>query len=428
MNVLFKGVDVITMTDAGVLKNVNVAAADGKIAYIGKGLPRGVLTQRVISGGDKLLIPGLVNAHTHLPMIAMRGYAGDMNLHDWLFEKIFPVEAKWDGESIEIATKLAISEALASGTTSVSDMYFFLEDMARAVSDTGIRANLSRGLSLSEGEDAEEKVARELEFIEKYDGTESGRLRADLAVHAEYTSSPALWRAVARAYGSSPRPIQLHLSETKAEHEAAKEKYGVTPAELLDSYGLITERTICAHGVWLEDSDMKLLASRGAFVAHCPTSNLKLGSGVARLPELARAGVKLCIGTDGASSNNNINMFAEMKLAAILQRGVRLDPEAVLAQDILAAATVSGGMAQGRGTGRIAEGLPADLVLLDTGSAEMFPALDPYSAAVYSAGPQSVAMTMVDGNVLYEKGEFKSLDREKLKADFREKVLPKLYG
>jgi len=427
MNVLFKGIDLLTMTSEGFLHNVNVAVADGKIAYVGKGMPTGLLTQKVVSGQDKLLMPGLVNAHTHLPMVAMRGYAGDMNLQKWLFDMIFPVEAKWDEECIEIATKLAICESLASGTTSVSDMYFFLEGMARAVSDSGIRANLSRGLSLSEGEDAEEKVADALDFIKRYDNTEDGRLKADLGVHAEYTSSPELWRAVADAYAREPHCIQIHLSETESEHEACKQKYGATPTALLDSYGLITADTLCAHGVYLEEGDMDILAARGASVAHCPMSNLKLGSGVARVPKLIGRGINLAIGTDGASSNNNTDMFAEMKIAALLQKGLCRDPEAVSAKEILSAATVGGGRAQGRDVGCIEAGRPADLVLLDTGSAEMFPALEPYSAAVYSAGPSSVIMTMVDGNILYEKGEFKSLDREKLKAEFKTKVIPKLY-
>ena len=433
MSVLFKDFAVLTMAREGFLPKACVLVENGKITYVGESLPQGKTADRVISGQGKLLLPGLVNAHTHLPMAALRGYADDYPLQTWLFEHIFPVEDRLDERCVEICAKMGIAEALAFGTTSVSDMYFFCDGIARAVAETGIRANLSRAVTWDQSEPftkANPRFAEAVSLYETWHNACNGRIKVDASVHAEYTSAFDAWKLVADFAAEKGLGIHIHLSETRAEHENCVAKYGKTPAFVLDEAGLLTSRTLAAHCVFLTDEDIALLAKRGVSIAHNPVSNLKLGSGIAPVAKFLSAGVNVALGTDGVASNNNLDLFEEIKLAALLQKGVHYDAALVPAETALAMATVNGAKAQGREgqTGVIAEGACADIIVVDLDRPNMLPCHSPYSALVYGANGSNVVLTMVDGEILYENGEFCVLDWPKLKWEYEQIVRPKLFG
>lgn len=425
MNILFKDIDILTMDGVrDVIFGGFVAVEGDRISYVGEQPPRGIMAQRVVSGQGKLLMPGLVNAHTHLPMTALRGYADDLPLDKWLFDRVFPVEDRLDGKSVLVCTLIGIAESIAAGTTSVSDMYFFCDAIAAAVAKSGIRANLSRGVTYTGEQPFSAEAcagwAESLEFAEKWHNAESGRIKTDFAVHAEYTTRPDVWETVAAFAREKNLRLHFHLSETKKEHDEAVAKYGKTPARLFYEAGLLSPRALAAHCVWVTEEDMDLLAQSGTSVVSCPCSNLKLGSGIAPLAALASKGINIALGTDGSASNNSLDMFGEMKTAALLQKGVSLKPGLFPALEVIRVATAGGAKAQGRENeiGMIKEGYAADIIMLDLDRPALTPCHEPASAAVYSARGGDVELTMVSGEILYEKGAFTTIDWERLKYEF----------
>ncbi len=406
MDTLFRNVTAV-LPDAAVLKYAYVGVDAGKITYIGTELPAEP-PGGVIEGRGKVLAPGLVNTHTHLPMTLLRGFADDMDLQTWLFQHIFPAEDKLTAELVYTGSLLALMECIASGTVSVSDMYFFESDVARAVAESGIKANLCRPF---QGEENHEVRTREaLELIGQYHGYDNGRIRIDASVHAEYTSSPAIWEAAATLARENGLRLHTHLSETVREHDECVTKYGLTPAAVFDRHGLFSVPVTAAHCVHITDDDIAILAERGATAVHNPVSNLKLNSGVARVQAMRKGGVNVALGTDGAASNNSLDMFEEMKTAAILAAGD--DP--LTAAGALRLATVNGAKAQGRESGQIAVGFDADLILLDFDKPHLQPLHNVISSLVYSARGSDVCLTMVNGTILYRDGEFLTIDRERV--------------
>lgn len=433
MKLLLKNGIVIRGDGQAPASRADICTDGALIASIGE-QPVGFVPDRVIDCSRLVLMPGFVNAHTHLPMTAMRGFADDYALHDWLFDHVFPVEDRFDDESVRICALIGIAEAISTGTASVSDMYFFSDAIAQAAAESGIRANIARSITWSaEGEFSRgtcKAFGEAIDLCRSWNGAESGRIKTDLSVHAEYTSVHAVWEAVASEAEKLGVGVQIHLSETKSEHDNAKAKYGLTPAQLFDRAGLLNEKTVAAHCVWLESGDMELLAARGVTAVHCPTSNLKLGSGIAQLSKMLEKGINVAIGTDGPASNNSHDMFAETKLAAILAKGSRQNPTAVPAALALRLATAGGAAAQGRRgqTGELKAGMRADITAFAADALSVFPLHDPVSAAVYAAHGSDVRLTMVDGKVLYENGEFKTIDIERLRYGFEKTVRPKLFS
>ena len=411
LDTLIKNAVVIPMTGEGeYMKNASVGIKDGKIAYLGHDAPDAA---RVIDAGGDIVMPGLINAHAHTAMCVMRGYADDYALQDWLYKKVFPVEARLDEEAIVAGAVLGMAEMIASGTVSFSDMYFCQPAVAKEVERIGMKANLCNAvLALSEDYDPEKDraVIETRKLIAEY-GVK-GRIRADVAIHAEYTSPPEIWKLVHEWAKDAGAITQIHISETKTEHEGSYSRHGLSPAAAFDKYGILSTPALMAHGVWLEESDMELLAKRGASIAHCPVSNLKLGSGMADIAAMRRAGVNVCLGTDGVCSNNSLDLFEEIKLSALLSKGEALDPTATPAYEALKMATVNGAKAQGREgeTGMIALEYDADIIMIDTHAPHMRPMYDPISAVVYSAHGSDVKMTMVEGRILYMDGEFMTMD------------------
>lgn len=414
MDTLFKNVTAILMDDKDtVLKNAYVGVDAGVITYAGTEPPDGG-ADAVIDGTNKILLPGIVNAHTHLPMVLLRGFADDMDLQTWLFQHIFPAEAKLTPEITALGMRLGLMECIASGTVSVTEMYDFPEHCARAVIESGMKAGLCRPFF---GDSAEPRRSETIALVEEFHGHDNGRIKIDAAVHAEYTSVPAVWEAAARLASDKGLRMHVHISETAYEHNECVKKYGMTPAAVLDRHGLFSVPVTAAHCVHLTDDDIGILAARGATAAHCPVSNLKLTCGTARVRAMRGRGVNVALGTDGAASNGSMDMFEEMKTAALLHSGE--DP--LTAAGALKAAVRGGAVSQGRGgeMGRITAGMDADLILVDIDKPHLTPMHNAVSSIVYSARGSDVCLTMVRGRILYRDGQFLTIDKERVQFEAR---------
>ena len=353
MSILFEHVTAVTMDPAApVLKDAFVLVEGASIAQVGQTRPQGEF-DRVVDCTGKVMMPGLINAHTHLPMTLMRGYGGGHDLQHWLNDYIFPAEDKLDSASVRAGTELALAELIAGGVTCVADMYYFCPDIAQAVAGSGISANISRSVTCFAPVDDPENyyACRELrELEEQWNGFDGGRIRVDASVHAEYTSfaAPNMWEYLGRYAADHKLGMQVHLSETRSEHlECMARHAGKTPFAVLDDYGVWQSGGLAAHCVWVSRDDMEGMVRRGVTAVHNPVSNLKLASGVAPVPRLLEAGVNVALGTDGVASNNSHDMFEEIKLAALLHKGVSRDPTAVSARQALEMATVNGAKALG---------------------------------------------------------------------------------
>ena len=400
-----------------------VTVEDAYITAIDTVRPRGVY-ERVVDGKNRLLSPGLVNAHTHAAMTLFRGYGEDLPLDRWLNERIFPAEDRLTEHAVALGTKLSIAEMLAAGITSFSDMYFFCDATARVVAETGIKANLSRSVvSFDDGADyaKDPRVLEGISLFEEWNGAEGGRILIDLSLHAEYTNRGAAVSYMADAAARLGTRVHIHLSETAKEHAECIGRHGVTPTGFFLKHGLFDVPVVAAHCVYLTDEDRAILASFGASAVHNPISNLKLGSGIMPLDVMLSAGVNVALGTDGAASNNRLDLLREMQTALLLSKGTTGAPDRVRAEDALCLATENGARAQGRAdTGKIAVGYRADLALFDLSAPHNLPVVTPMGALAYSAASSDVCLTMVDGRILYENGEFNTLDVEKLKREFCE--------
>ena len=401
-------------------EHIYVLTDGALIKYVGKDKP--LEYDEVVNGNGNLLIPGFYNSHCHAAMVMFRGYGEDLPLARWLNEKIYPAEERLNTQNVYIGAKYAIAEMLKNGIVSFSDMYMFVNSVAEAVVETGIKANLSRSL-VSFDDNATIKgdwrFAESIEWINQYQNANGGRLKMDMSLHAEYTNQERYIREVAEYTKANGLRMQLHASESENEHLECIKRHGMTPVEYFKNTGVLSSPTTLAHCVYVTDSDMDILIESGAFVSHNATSNLKLGSGVARLPKMLEKGVCVSFGTDGAASNNTLDIMREYQLASILHKGYNRDAEATLASQMLDLATYNGAKSQGRDDcGKIKVGNRADLVLIDLNALNNQPCFDTYCTLSYSANSSNVLLTMVDGEILYHNGEFKTLDIEKVKYEF----------
>lgn len=435
MDTLFSNVTVVTMDeDLRVLFSAFVGVTDGKISYLSRKAPE-EQPQQIINGEGMVLMPGLINCHTHLAMSPMRGYADDVELQTWLSDYIFPTEDRMDGRCAKAGTLLSIAECLRFGTTSVSDMYFFSEDVAQAIADSGIKANMCRAVMLMPDQDfdfeKDERCREAVALKEKWHGYDNGRIRVDASIHAEYTSDHRLWDAISEYAINEGLGMHVHLSETKAEHEACKERYGLTAAQLLDCHHVWDAKpAIAAHCVWLDPEDMQLLAKRKVSAVHNPCSNLKLASGCAKVEDMVRAGMNVALGTDSNVSNNTLDLFEEIRAATYMAKGRSLDPKALPAQAALMMATVCGARAQGREAecGMIKPGMDADLIMLDFTQPHLMPCHNVMSHLAYCVSGHDVVMTMVRGKILYAAGKYTTIDLEAVVKELSEYVMPKMFG
>ncbi|MBT9258301.1 MAG: S-methyl-5'-thioadenosine phosphorylase [Clostridiales bacterium] len=412
--VIFRGVTLLDGT-GGVEEGVSVVVEGGEVKAVlssGEPLPRG----RTIPGEGKVLLPGLINLHQHAAMSLFRTFADDMNLMDWLQTKIWPAEARLTGEDVYWGTLHSIVEMLKSGTTTFVDMYFFEEEVARAVLESGMRAVLSRGLVATDPKAGEKALQEGVDLCRRYEGAGDGRIRTMLGPHAPYTCPPEFLREVFAASRELKVPIHIHLHETQGEVETYRQRYGASPIQMMARWGLWDRPLLAAHCVWVDDEDMELLAALpGGGVAHNPLSNLKLGSGIAPLKDLLRRGVRVGLGTDGPTSTNMLSLFEEMRLAAWLAKGRERDGSLLTAREAFRLGTSAGGeILQWEGLGQVRPGGPADLVLLSPDSPRFTPVFDWHAAVVWGAQDADVDTVMVAGKILMEKGRLLTLDEERI--------------
>lgn len=430
MKILFK--NALTLHDGFKEKFVEV---DGKfITKISDERPDGEYDREINCKG-KMLIPAFYNTHCHAAMTLFRGIGEDLPLQRWLNEKIYPAEDKLTPESVRVGTELAVAEMVKSGCVSFSDMYFFSDETAKVVLDAGTKANISRCL-LSFSEDSTIKGDPRFEeataLYEQFNNEDDGRVKIDASVHAEYTNKAKYCREVSDVAHERGQNLQVHLSETKLEHDECKARNnGKTPTEFLLENGILecgeNYSATAAHCVWVEDSDIDLLATHRVTVAHNPVSNLKLASGVAPIRKMLDKNVNVAFGTDGAASNNKLSVLRELQTAALIHKGVNLQADIIKTSEFLKMATENGAKAQGRfDCGKIEVGNRADIVLVDLDSLNNIPMYDPYATVAFSAEESDVSLTMCDGRVIYENGEFKTLDIERVKFT-AQKVINKYF-
>ncbi len=430
MKILFKNADILVKNDNfSVISNAFLAVDGDRITYIGEKEPIGEFDETKDMSG-KLLMPGLVNCHNHCPMVLLRGVGSDLPLQQWLFDTVFPIEDRLTADEIKAGSELALLEMISDGTVSFSDMYFEPEMTIRAVAESGMKANITRPVQSfdpSETPDQSYRMKEAIELYEKYNDTFDGRVLIDFCIHAEYTCTETIARAFIEKVNERSGNLHIHLSETKKEHDECVEKYGKTPAEWFDSLGGFDSSAFAAHCVWLTESDMELFRRKGVSVAHNPTSNMKLASGFAPIQKMLDMGINVALGTDGASSNNNLDMFEEMHIASIIHNGHMLDATVMNADTVLKMATVNGAKVQRReGCGELKVGNKADIIAVSLDAPHMIPALDKKALLTYSAQSSDVSITMVDGKILYENGEYKTLDKEKIYFNIN-KAVEKLY-
>ncbi len=416
MSTLIKNV---ILTDDRGFENrpVNVLIENKRIAKISE---ESLSADEIIDGHGDLLVPAFYNTHCHAAMTALRGYADDLPLRRWLFEKIFPAEDKLTAKIVRTASELAIAEMIRAGVASFSDMYFFMDETARAAIESGIKLNLSRGYTSGADTTPENdfRFDETLALISEFNGAADGRVIVDMCIHGEYTNAEAPMRRIGEYAREHGLGIQVHVSETQSEHDECIARHGKTPIAYFESIGVLDTRVCAAHCVKVTDEDIAIMAKHGVSASHNPTSNLKLGSGVMPMRRLIDGGVNVALGTDGACSNNRLDLLKELQLAALIHKGVAEDPTITNAPEMLKLATENGAIAQGRSDcGRLEVGYRADLILVSTGELNNIPLYDKHSMLAYSARSADVRMNMVDGRVLYHDGEYKTLDVERIKYE-----------
>ncbi|WP_438433565.1 amidohydrolase [Gorillibacterium sp. sgz500922] len=406
-----------------VLRGSMVVEGD-RIVYLGAALPPEEEAKgfdEIVDGTRRLFMPGLVNTHGHAAMSLLRGVGDDLALQVWLEEKMWPNEARFTAEDVRAGTLLSIVEMLKFGTTAFVDMYDHMDEVAQAVEASGMRGVLARGvIGLCPPDVQETKLAEAIRFAREWNGAANGRITTMISPHAPYTCPPEYILRFVEASAELNLPIHTHMSETAREVEQNVRDYGVRPVEHLEKLGVFDRPCLVAHGVHLNAEEIAILARHDVRVSHNPGSNLKLASGIAPVPELLHAGVKVSLGTDGSASNNNLDLFEEMRLAALLHKGVSGDPTAIPAFEAFRMATAAGAESVWLPeTGRLQAGKKADFIALDIDQPHFEPASNYLSHVVYSASAKDVTDVWVDGRALVRNGECVTLDEEKIKAEFR---------
>ena len=409
---------IVTLNDKNeVIHDGEIHIRDGKIQYVGAPGPE-FDAQRILDANHNVVMPGFVNTHTHIAMNLLRSWADDMNLMDWLFNKIFPAEDKLTDEFTYWGAMLALCEMAKNGTVAFNDQYFFLDGIARAIKQSGHRAVLSRGIVDPTPEHGERSFGEAVQYYKKYNNVE--RIRVFMAPHAQYTVSNGMMERIADTARNLGTGIHTHVSETKGEHEACVKQHGKTPVQLMESLGLLDIPFLAAHCVYVTPEDMDILRDRKAAVLSCPQSNLKLASGIAPLKVMMDHGIQVALGTDGASSNNNLSMWEEMTYASYLQKGATLDPTVLPAMESLKLATRNGAQALGLNSGSLEAGRDADLIIIDTSDLRYVPNYNVISNIVYSGCDRDVLLTMVGGDILYEDGKVTFADEAEVRAKVKE--------
>ncbi len=410
-----------------VLKSGDVLCADGQVRQTDIAIRGSVITQigtvtepaeRVIDCRGKLIIPGLINTHTHAAMTLFRSYADDMMLMDWLQTKIWPAEANLTADDVYWGTQLAIAEMLKSGTTCFTDMYFFMPEVAKAVAESGIRAVLSRGMA-GVTPTANQALAESENFYKEWHNAADGRITVMLGPHAPYTCPPDYLKKVTALATKLGSQIHIHLSETAGEVADCQKQYGKSPIALMKEIGVLDHGVLAAHCVHVSPEDIAIMKEKQVRVAHNPGSNMKLASGVAPVPDMLKAGICVGLGTDGAASNNNLDMLEELRLAAMLHKVHQLDPLAVPAKTAVDMATIYGATALGLDTitGKLEVSYKADITIFDMQEPHWHPQHDRLSLLTYAASSRDVHTVIVDGKILLDNRRLTTIDEERLLSE-----------
>ncbi|MFQ6005838.1 MAG: amidohydrolase family protein [Woeseia sp.] len=428
LDLIVQGDYVVTMDeDPAAIENGAVAIKDGVIVSLGSAadiIEKYTATQN-LTGENRIVMPGLINGHSHAAMSLLRGVADDLTLMDWLNNYIFPAEVEFvDAEFVRIGTELACWEMIRGGTTTFVDMYYFPDIIAEVVESCGLRAMVSATVIDQRSPDAEnasDSIKKGLEFIGRWKDRNS-RIIPIFGPHANYTLTAAQLKDTRAAANDAGVSISIHMSESPFEVQYSKDNFGMTSIEFFESIGFFDGPTIAAHVVWPTETEIPILAERRVGVIHNPTSNMKIASGISPVTEMLRAGVRVGLGTDGAASNNDLDMWEEMRLAAFLQKVDRMDPEVLSAPTVLAMATRGGAEAIGLGDqiGTLAIGMKADLIQVSLDDVHFVPTYDVISNLVYVADEQDVATVIVDGKVLMRDKRILTIDTARVAREARE--------
>lgn len=398
--------------DRDVIHKTDIYIEGSRIASIGK-KPEGFSEDKVIDGKDRLAIPGLVNCHTHSYMSFMRNVADDLSFMDWLFGTIDPIEQKMTDEDTYWGACLAIIEMMKSGTTCFNDMQMNIHQTTRAVKESGMRAVISRGL-VGSGSDEAGQIRLRQAYEERDAAADCDRLTFMLGPHAPYTCDDGFMRIVSEEAKKNNMRIHVHLSESESEIEQIKEKYHCTPIEMAEKNGLFDVPAVAAHCVQITENDMDILKRKDVSVVTNPASNMKLGNGFAPVPEMLEKGINVCIGTDGAASNNSLNLFHEMSLLALIHKGVKRTPQCISAGETIRIATINGARALGleREIGSLEEGKKADIAVLNLNTASLTPRNNLIAGLSYSANGSEVDTVIINGQVTMENRKILTMDEE----------------
>lgn len=429
MNLLIENVSIVPMNEPDYCINRGyIVIAGDRIKAVGEGdAPWGDYDQK-LDGSNQLALPGFINAHTHAAMTLLRGYADDLPLMEWLEHKIWPMEARLNGEDVYWGTMLAIVEMIKSGTTCFADMYFFMEEVARAVEQSGIRAVIARGM-IGVGPDSDRAMAESRTLISNWNGAAEGRIQVILGPHAPYTCPPEYLHKVMALAEELKVGLHIHLAETASEAEDSRRIYGKSPIAHMESLGLFNHQVLAAHCVHLAEQDIEILAQNQVGVVHNPESNMKLASGVAPVPAMLKAGIPVALGTDGASSNNNLDMLQELRTCALLHKLNTSDPTVIPAYQALQMATSNGAKALRleKEIGQIEAGKKADIILCKLEEAHLIPRHDIIANLVYSGQAADVNTVIIDGSIIMQDRILRTID-ERLVLQQAQKVAMKLVA
>jgi len=415
MSILIKNTTILTQNDSRRQIHGDVYIDDHVIVECSN-KPLSLEADYKIDGTNKLVLPGLINTHTHIPMTLFRGYADDMLLGDWLAQRIWPLEAKLDKKAVEVGTELGLLEMISSGTTSYLDMYFFEEAIAKVTERVGMRGFLGFALIDFDTPEygAEELIPQCEQFIRRWKN--NPLISPVIAPHSTYSCKPETLQNALEVATRYHVPLHTHCSETRDEVYDVEKKYGVRPVEQLKKHGLLQKDTILAHCGWITKNEILDMKNAGVSVSHCPVSNMKIATGgFTPVPELLDAHVPVGLGTDGAASNNTLDMFETMKFCALIHKNHRWDPTILPAQTVVDLATRGGATTLGvqHRLGSLEEGKTADLIMIDLKKPHLTPLHDPISHLVYAVRGTDICTTIVNGTPLMLEKEFLTIDVEK---------------
>ena len=415
-DVLIYGCTVLPMNRRTAIRDGAVAIKDGKITFVGKNaFATNIHAEKRINAKGKAALPGLVNCHTHVPMTLFRGIAEDQPLDVWLKKAIWPLEAKLKSEDIYVGALLGCLEMIKSGTTCFADMYFHEDVIAKAVEKSGLRGVLAEGIIEAGDKTLGEKMLNDsVNFARSFHGYADGRVTALLGPHAAYSCSPELLVKVREKASELNVGVHIHLAESKEMFKEFEERYGYSEVEFLDKAGLLKDHVLAAHCVNLSVEDMHVLSKGSVNVAYVPVANMKLGLGAAKIKDLVDLGVNVGLGTNGPASNNSLDLFETIKMAALLQKLTYLNPKVLPVYDVLRMATINGAKALEveRDVGSLEVGKKADIIMVDLSKPHLKPLHNTYANIVYSARGSDVDTVIVDGKIVMENRQVKTLDEQ----------------